>query len=168
MEEVKITPLGLLSSLLKLYTWSWAAYILRRWFYFTGYQSIWKFAAKNKKIFLLVLVLWGKEVSLLKPHSLKFSMFNHGQIRKSKYRDLILVPRKLTFEAVHQPSWMASLPSWDVVVSDSQQSSCQGWMLGGGVAVYDMQSPEKNYFLKEGKSGTQGSQDKPFVVKRIF
>lgn len=94
MEEIKITPLGLLSSLLKFYTRSWAAYILGRWFYFTGHQSIWKFAAKNKKICLLILILWGKEVSLLKPHSHKFSMFNHGQIRKSKYRDIILVPRK--------------------------------------------------------------------------
>lgn len=94
MEEVKITPLGLLSSLLKFYTWSWVTYILGRWFYFTGHQSIWKFAAKNKKIFLLILILWRKEVSLLKPHSHKFSMFNHGQIRKSKYRDIILVPRK--------------------------------------------------------------------------
>ena len=40
--------------------------------------------------------------------------------------------------------------------------------VGWGVAVYDMQSPEKNYFLKEGKSGTQGSQDKPLLLKGFF
>lgn len=129
MEEIKMTPLGLLSSPLRFYSWSWAAYILGRGFNFAGHLSIWKFAAKNGNIFLLILIDGGKKSLFLEPHSHKFSMLKHGQIRKSKYRDLILVRRKITIKDVHQPSWWQVLSCWGVVMSDSQQSSCQSGCL---------------------------------------
>lgn len=64
-------------------------------------------------------------------------------IRKPKHRDPMLVPRKITEDDVHPAQLDCKLcPCSSVVVSGSQQRSCQG-------SLYNRQTPGTRTFPKE-------------------